>query len=140
MKRFPTFAVWLVLFAACTAKNQGEPMQDVTRQEQSKDIAKEFTTLAEAWAKHCQSVRLSSNIHAYLDHPAYHGLVKLGRPAIPYIMERYEKDHLPWGFVLDEITGLRVIEDPDHFSPPKVRKRWIEWWRQQDLQRKSGKG
>ena len=42
-----------------------------------------------------------------------------------------QADCLQWGFVLDEITGLGVIEDPDDFSPVEVKQRWITWWQRQ---------
>lgn len=96
-----------------------------------------FDTLADQWAAHCQSVMLSSNINDYLDHPTYDQLIALGKPAIPYIIERYKRDDLPWGFVLDDITGLRIIENRQRFSPPQVKKRWLEWWEQQSGQRRN---
>jgi hypothetical protein len=46
-------------------------------------------------------------------------------------MKRYQTDDLPWEFVLDEITGLHMIEDRNHFSPPEVKKRWFDWWERQ---------
>lgn len=95
------------------------------------NIAIEFKKLAKEWTEHCQAVMFSSNIYDYLNHPAYRQLVKLGRPAIPYIIEKYREDDLPWGFVLDEITGLKVIQDPNHFSPLEVKRFWMEWWKKQ---------
>ena len=92
------------------------------------DISQRFNALAEQWSEHCKKVALSSNINDYLNSDSYRELVKLGAPAIPYIMERYRADDLPWGFVLDDITGLHMIEDRNHFSPPQVKKRWLAWW------------
>jgi hypothetical protein len=90
-----------------------------------------FDTLARQWAEHCQQVRFSSTMNDYLDHPAYGELVDLGTPALPWIMARYPKESLPWGFVLQEITGIRIIEDPNEFSPPQVRQKWLDWWSEQ---------
>ena len=90
--------------------------------------AKEFEIYTKEWKKHYQSVMFSSNTKVYLDHPAYQKLVNLGDPAIPFIISRYKIDNLPWGFVLQEITGIKIIADPDAFSPPEVRARWIAWW------------
>ena len=95
------------------------------------DTAAEFKALADEWQEHCQSVMLSSNIKDYLNHPSYKKLVALGRPAVPLIIERYKTDSLPWGFVLQEITGVTFIPDPNKFSPADVKKRWLEWWDQQ---------
>ncbi|MDM8552154.1 hypothetical protein QUF72_18865 [Desulfobacterales bacterium HSG2] len=95
------------------------------------NITEEFKRLAEEWTEHCQSVIFSSDIYDYLSHPAYRKLTELGEPAVPHIMEQYGQDDLPWGFVLDEITGFQLIENPDSFSPPEVKRRWLEWWEQQ---------
>ncbi len=94
-------------------------------------VSKRFNVLAQQWSDHCDSVALSSNINDYLSSPAYHGLVELGSPAIPLIIERYRTDNLPWGFVLDDITGLHVIEDRKHFNPSQVKKHWLDWWNKQ---------
>jgi hypothetical protein len=95
------------------------------------DTTAEFNALADEWQKHCQSVMFSSNIRDYLNHPSYKKLIELGRPAVPLIMARYKTDSLPWGFVLQEITGETMIPDPNKFSPADVKKRWFEWWEKQ---------
>jgi hypothetical protein len=64
----------------------------------------------------------------YLNHPAYHQLAGLGHDALPRIMELYEGDDLPWEFVLEAITGIRLIEDRNAYSPTEIKKRWLEWW------------
>lgn len=108
----------------------------ITGKEKKKmDIREEFRRLQEQWATHCLKVSMSSTMADYLDHPAYRGLVALGPQAVPLIMERYEKDDLtPWEFVLQEITGVRLIEDPNDFSPPEVKQRRIAWWQKQRQQ------
>jgi hypothetical protein len=87
--------------------------------------------LAAEWAKHCQQTWFSSNLSHYLDHRAYRELSALGPEALPFIMEHYRADDLPWEFVLQEITGLRFIEDPNAYNPTEVKSRWLEWWAQQ---------
>ncbi|QEL15768.1 hypothetical protein [Limnoglobus roseus] len=93
-----------------------------------KDIRAEFDRAADEWQKHCKSVAFSSNINDYLDDPTYKKVVALGTPAIPHIIERYKKDSLPWGFVLQDITGEQFIPDKNKFSPAEVKKKWLEWW------------
>jgi hypothetical protein len=95
------------------------------------NLAQQFQALANAWTQHCQRVRFSSQLEHYLDHPAYHQLVALGPPAIPFIMERYQADPLPWGFVLQAITGIPMIADPNDFSPAEVKQNWLRWWHEQ---------
>ncbi len=87
--------------------------------------------LAAEWAEHCRRVWFSSNLSHYLDHAAYRQLVALGPDALPHIMERYQADELPWEFVLQEITGARVIEDPNAYSPAEAKAYWLRWWAEQ---------
>ncbi|MBI3464131.1 MAG: hypothetical protein HY000_13900 [Planctomycetes bacterium] len=103
------------------------------------DITEKFRSLAEEWNAHCQNVMFSSNMQDYLRHASYRKLIELGRAAVPLIMEQYQSDEfLPWGFVLQEITGVRMIDDPDFFGPSDVRRRWIEWWEQEQAKFLSG--
>lgn len=97
----------------------------------TEEISLKFNALAEQWAKHCQSVMLSSNINDYLNHPSYAQLVALGKPALPLIMRRYQTDNLPWAFVLDDITGFNWITDRNRFSPKALKERWLRWWQEQ---------
>ena len=93
-----------------------------------------FEELAKLWKQHCEDMWGSSRIDNYLNHPAYGEIVQMGRPAIPLIMKRYEaatsKDfsEAPWGFVLDEITGLNMIGDRQRYDPAIVKEKYIEWW------------
>src|SRR5262245_43368789 len=84
--------------------------------------------LAAEWAEHCRRVWFSSNLSRYLDHPAFRQLVALGPDALPHVQAHYQADDLPWEFVLQEITGVRMIEDPNAYSPPEAKSRWLEWW------------
>jgi hypothetical protein len=93
-----------------------------------------FQGAAQEWADHCKRVRFSSSLPKYLDHPSFRQLVQLGPEIIPDIIEAYGSDDLPWGFVLQEITGLRMIPDPDAFSPAELRKRWLTWWQERQEQ------
>lgn len=90
-----------------------------------------FEILAKQWSDHCQQMRFSSIMADYLDHPAYRELVDLGTSAIPWIMARWPQDNLPWEFVLQKITGIAMIDDANEFSPPQVRKKWLDWWSEQ---------
>jgi hypothetical protein len=93
-------------------------------------VQEQFDSLSREWADHCKRVRYSSNLSKYLDHAAYRQLVQLGLPIIPNIIAAYQSDELPWGFVLQAITGLRMIADPNAFNPAEMRQRWLQWWQQ----------
>ena len=60
--------------------------------------------------------------------PNYRALVELCTEAVPFIMEHYSTDQLPWEYVLEEIAGIRMMEDPGAHNPLAVKQRWLEWW------------
>ena len=90
----------------------------------------QFERLSREWADHCSKVRHSSNIFKYLDHPAYRQIVRLGPTIIPNIIAIYQCSELPWGFVLQDITGLRMIADSNAYSPAEMKQRWLSWWQE----------
>src|SRR5947209_9323026 len=93
------------------------------------DVVKtKVDALAADWAAHCHRLWFSSNLSHCLDHPAYRALVGLGAEAVPSILEHYSTDDLPWEFVLQEITGIRMIDDPAAYNPLEVKQRWLDWW------------
>ncbi|AGP42297.1 hypothetical protein SCE1572_52045 [Sorangium cellulosum So0157-2] len=94
------------------------------------NLTDEFKTLADEWQQHCRRSGFSSKTSTYLDHASYRRIVALGEPAIPLIIERYRQDNLPWGFALQEITGVRMIDDPSSYKPKEVKQKWLEWWDQ----------
>jgi hypothetical protein len=126
--RRPIVVLVLALAVGCRQPTRQAPVPLMERREAAMELRAEFDALADEWERHRQKIWYSSNIRDYLDHPAVRKLVGLGRPAIPLIIERYKKDQLPWGFVLQEITGVKIIEDPNRFNPDEVKRRWVEWW------------
>jgi len=138
MKRSTALVIWAALFAGCAppgenpgqgtavsgqggtrqnpAVGQRQNNKPVTREAElsEQEIRAQFKLLADEWARHCQKWINSSNPDDYLKCPAYRGLVALGKPAVPLIMEIYgleneETDPRSWEYALDEITGLRFI-------------------------------
>jgi hypothetical protein len=103
-------------------RSAADPLSEMDRRyavairETPMNIAERFNALADRWQEHADSVWYSSSMKDYLDHPAYRELVALGLPAIPFIVGRYQQDDLPWGFALQEITGVKIIEDPNTFK------------------------
>lgn len=88
-----------------------------------------FEQLAAAWSAHVERIGYRSDKRVYLDHPAYDGLVAMGVPILPLVMERYRRDEFwGWGLLLQHITGVPMTDDAQSFSPPVVRARWLKWW------------
>ena len=99
------------------------------------ELRKKFRRISADWEQHCCSRRLSSLYTDFLEHTSYQELVQLGKPAIPLIMECYEKDDWGttlrasfWVFAVEDITGVQMIPDRNHYSPVDVKKRCLEWW------------
>src|SRR5262249_23793903 len=84
--------------------------------------------LAAEWGEHCHRMCFPSNLSHYLDHAAFRQLTALGPDAVPSMMEHYRGDDLPWEFVLQEITGIRMIDDPNAYNPTEIKRRWFDWW------------
>jgi hypothetical protein len=56
----------------------------------------EFDQLVADWTAHRRRVSKSSFSNDYLAHDSYDALVRMGRPAIPLIMEKYSHDQTGW--------------------------------------------
>jgi hypothetical protein len=105
------------------------PSTDKVKDVKMDDKAK-FEALADQWAAHCRKVMFSSKTSDYLDHSAYRDIVAMGEPAVPFVIERYRTEDLPWSFALQEITGVQMMKNPADYRPKDLKKRWIEWWEQ----------
>jgi hypothetical protein len=54
-----------------------------------------------------------------------------GFSALPLslIMERYATDHrVPWEFVVQDITGATMIDDPEWLDAKAATRRRLQWW------------
>lgn len=94
------------------------------------DVKAAFDERADRWAAHCGKIAFSSKTSDYLSCPAYREIVEMGEPVVPFIIERYRTDALPWSFALQEITGVPMMKSPADHKPKELKKRWIEWWEQ----------
>ena len=92
------------------------------------ELHDQFRVLVDQWTEHCQAMMMSSNPADSLRHPAVDGLVAMGTPAVPLILKHYAHDDLlPWEHVLQEITGVPMIQDPTDFDPAEVKAQWLAW-------------
>ena len=52
-----------------------------------------------------------------------------GPEAVPWLMERFAENHsFLWEFVLQEVTGLSMIDDSTSFDGEKIYRRRLAWW------------
>jgi hypothetical protein len=132
MKRVVLFAVVLSLLSACGCSQSSKP-NGPTAQERDLALRKKFNALADEWKQHCDRISMSSSEKDYLDHPSYHRLVKLGKPAVPLIMERYssptwEQDMWWGGHLLDDITDLQMVENRLGYNFSVIHYNYLTWW------------
>jgi hypothetical protein len=133
----------LVLLVGCLP--QGTPLGNdgrggFTKEGQSDDtkaraaLTAKFRSLNRAWDIHCERRHNSSCLDDFLSCKPYRALAKMGKPAIPLIMEVYgredywEHDGKFWECVLDDITGLSFV-DRDGWDRHQVRNRYLSWWK-----------
>lgn len=96
------------------------------------NLSQQFGVLTNEWMAHCQKNAASSNIEDLLNHPSFRGLIALGLPAVPLIMQRYTSDEqCPWEFVLEEITGVKFIKNRNEIMWDDVTRRRLAWWNDQ---------
>jgi hypothetical protein len=64
--------------------------------------------------------------------PSYRQIIKMGRRALPFIMDDLEKHKLEpdfWFMALHEITGENPIPEEDYGKTTKMAEAWLAWWR-----------
>jgi hypothetical protein len=98
------------------------------------DIENELDNLILQWDKcirETPSLRFSSNTYHYLSCQAYKDIVKLGRLALPSLIERMRKgDPILWHAVKD-ITNVNLDTKPSGQSLQELTQVYIEWWDQE---------
>ena len=115
------------------------------------DAKSEFEEKYQAWLRYSSekaSVRSEIDAEMLFDNRAFRGIVKLGIPIIPFVVEKQQQDHL-LGYALHKITKLklhthRLGKDPNEWvwtveefpdirekqGPPDSRTLWLRWWRE----------
>ena len=88
----------------------------------------EFIILARIWrletAGHSISKRKAS-------HPAFRLIIEMGEPALPWILEEFERDGGFWHIALEEITGTDIAGQAA--DPEQTREAWLHWGRESGL-------
>ena len=122
----------LMMIAGLACGTHGQPSK-----EKPMSVSERFAILSEQWAEHCRKTSHSSKIEDYLNDTSFRGLVELGPPAVPLIMEHYATDELrPWEFVLEEITKVKFIQNRDEIIWGEVIKKRLDWWEKEKAKKK----
>lgn len=76
----------------------------------NRELQAKFAQLLRRWDKHLKSpqVRLSARPHEHLNCEAYRAIVRLGKDALPLIIEEMRRGNNLLFFAVNDITGLTV--------------------------------
>ena len=104
-------------------------------EEKKDDIGSEFQTRYEKWKERIGAMPPYSKTTAYTQIPEYRQIILLGRDALPYILDKIERDH-----EMDFVLCDAVIEicgwSPEEFATTDVgarRDAVVEKYREMDL-------
>jgi hypothetical protein len=90
----------------------------------SEDITRaHFEELRSQWHKETGNL----SVHQF-EHPAYQGIIKLGMPVVPILLEEMRDDPDWWGFALAAITGENPCKFPEMSGRlDLIAKAWVDW-------------
>jgi len=94
-------------------------------------VSMEFLRLAAKWQTEC---RLKSSTDAIAAHHAYDEIIKLGRPAIPYILAELEREPNQWFRALRDITGEDPVPVTDRGRVKLMAQAWLAWGKSRGYQ------
>jgi len=104
---------------------------------EDKNIKEKFDALFADWEKAIQDpqIRLSSKPQDYTNNEPYRELVKLGRGALPFIMEKLEQGVFFLNQAVVEITDIKIDEiiGKARRFPSEQEKSTllVKWWQSQ---------
>ena len=94
-----------------------------------------FERLADEWE---QDRPRGADIEQMTNHPAYQGIIALGEPAVPWILQRLAEKPDHWFVALNAITGARPVPPESRGRVNEMTQAWLNWGREQgyDLENK----
>ena len=82
-----------------------------------------FEVLRSEWHK-------ATGVQSFLDfdHPTYQGIIELGMPVVPILLEELRDDPDWWGRALEVITGENPCKFPEMSGRlDLIAKAWVDW-------------
>ncbi|ACL04743.1 hypothetical protein Dalk_3053 [Desulfatibacillum aliphaticivorans] len=132
------FAGMLIASAPYGAASAQEEGRIDNQKEAPLPIKAKFDEAYRNWQTYCDTpdVMYSSLRSTYVENEPFGAIINLGPPALPFIMEKLQKDKdndwqggdfLLW-YAVKEITGVD-LEQWDLFeSEPEIVEKYIQWW------------
>jgi len=100
-------------------------------------IKKEFDTFFSEWQKAIQApdIQLSSRPQDYTENEPYRNIVKLGKDALPLVIDKLEQGMFLLNQAVFEITGKKEEDvfgkEKRIMSEQEKSKYIVEWWKSQ---------
>jgi hypothetical protein len=103
-----------------------------------KSIKEKFDAIFAEWEKVIQNprIRLSSRPQDYLDNKPYREIVRLGKDALPFIIEKLEEGVFFLNQAVVDITGIEmeeIVGEERHFPSEQEKSALlVNWWKSQE--------
>ena len=100
-------------------------------------IKEKFDSLFAEWEKIIQDprIQLSSRPQDYIENEPYREIVKLGKEALPFVIEKLEKGVFFLNQAVVEISGIKIEEimgsERRFASEQEKSSQLVKWWRSQ---------
>lgn len=108
-------------------KNADELAEEVIRWANRPDVTDRFRQLAAEWRAAVAPLSSSTKI---IQHPAYQEIIRLGRAAVPLILQELEKKPDHWFAALRAITGEDPVAPEDRGRMDRMAAAWVRWGRE----------
>lgn len=126
---------WLTPTRESVAIRDGDEFAELGGESRPLDVAIEtmsdkrsrFEKLAREWV---DGTEYFSSSHAMEQHPAFDEIVAMGKDAIPWVLDAYERgmEHGHWWLLLADLTGETPdIRPEDAGKMVEVRRAWLRW-------------
>ena len=89
--------------------------------------ADRFKTLRDRWVAETSHI---SRLDTVYMHPAYQGIIGMGKDALPFIFDEISQPTGRWFWALQAITRYSPFEGQRGISVPQVRDAWLKWGRE----------
>jgi hypothetical protein len=110
---------WLAAAAVPAGKANGAP-----------SIEEHFRDLVRQWK---EATRFVSSIHQMVSHPAYLGIIGMGRDALPLLVDELRRAPDHWFVALQAITGANPIPPSVRGNVEEMTQAWLAWAEQHGL-------
>ena len=87
-----------------------------------------FERLANEWERDRPR---GADIEQMTKHPAYQGIIAIGEPAVPWLLQRLSEKPNHWFVALNAITGARPVPPESRGRIKEMAQAWLDWGRQQ---------